>query len=984
MKCKELYFGCRVKQVEEIEDINGTGYVLEHEKSGANILYLKTEDENKTFAIGFKTIPEDSTGVFHILEHSVLNGSKKYPVKEPFVELLKGSMQNFLNAFTFPDKTVYPFATTNEKDFMNLMSVYMDAVTNPLIYEKEDIFLQEGWHYELDEKGNLCYNGVVYNEMKGALSSIDTLLMNCTNEALFPDTNYRFVSGGHPDEITKLTYEKFLETHKKFYGLDNSYILLYGDLNIEEALKFLDEKYLSKASRENKSIEFTWQQPVANMDKYCVHYTEEEETGTCQISLSYVVGSYKEREQNLALKILMEVLMGSNESILKKKLLDANLGEDAFGFVRDGVLQPVVVFQLRNATKEKKDRFVSIVEETLSQLKEEGIPKERLHAIINQLEFSLREKNFGMPEGIVYSLNALEGWLYGEEVLDFLKNNKLLKKMRDSICTNYFEQVMERALINNNHKAVVVLETKKKEENAMSKEEETLLALEQTLTRKEKEQIKEKAEKLLESQMEKNTKEQLDTLPKLTIEDVVGKKKVSHLTVFPSSENNNRITYLYHNVFTNQISYVYYYFDFSQVEQWKLPYITLLTELFSGLDTEKYTASQLENEIQMKLGYVQFFTEVQEITDKEAIHKKLVVGSSCLPEYINDVVTIPMEISNRTRFEKKEEIKKILLQVKAYMERKFLTSGHSVATTRVQSYATCVGAIREDMEGISFYQFLCQLLKDFDEKFQEIKQILEGLVEEMISHVPVTISFTGSEKEFEQFKKCVEETDYFVPKKVTKELENSTLKKEEDTKEVYNAATYVKEGFVIPSEVSYVAKTDSLKRMGMDYNGHIFVLSRILTLDYFWNEVRVKGGAYGSGLQIGRTGNVVFYSYRDPRQIGTINTFYEVEQYIKELDLSEDEMTKYIIGALAMLEQPKKPSEIGRYEDNCYFTNWSLEDVERIKKEITTTTVSDIKKCAVIFEKMKETNYACIIGNGTQMEKERVAFEEIRPLIQKY
>ena len=987
MKCNERYFGCIVKECAEIEEINGTAYVLEHEKSGANILYLDTEDENKTFAIGFKTIPEDSTGVFHILEHCVLNGSKKYPVKEPFVELLKGSMQNFLNAFTFPDKTVYPFATTNEKDFMNLMSVYMDAVLHPLIYEKEDIFLQEGWHYELEEeKDRLYYNGVVYNEMKGALSSVDTLLMNGSNGILFPDTNYKYVSGGDPEEIPNLTYEQFLETHRKFYRLDNSYIILYGKMDIEEKLKFLDEQYLSHGERSCNKIEFKWQNPIIDMDGYRVHHTDGEEKEQCQISLSYVVGSYKDREQIMALKVLMEVLMGSNESLLKKKLLDAKLGEDAFGFVRDGVLQPIVIFQLRNTTKDKKDIFVKMVEDTLLEIKEHKIPRERLHAIMNQVEFSMREKNFGMPDGIIYSLNALEGWLYGNEVLPFLKYNDILKTLRENIETDYYEMLIDGALLKNNHKAVVVLETKKKEGKVLSKEEQKLAQLEKTLSSEEKEKIREQCNQLRISQMTKNTKEQLDTLPKLTIEDVVSQVENNYLEVIEPKDGKNEITYLYHNIFTSQISYVYYYFDISSIEPKKLPYLTILTELFSGLDTKKYSASQLENEIQMKLGSMQFFTELQEGAMAGNIHQKLVVACSCLPEYINEMVNIPMEICLHTLFEKKEEVQKILLQMKAYMERKFLSSGHSVAVMRAQSYFSKVGSMKEQMEGISFYKFLCDLLRQFDNNFEKIKQTLEQLVKEIFVQVPVTISFIGEEKEFNNFKDYIETQSYFVPRENEKKeiLEsNFFLEENLEIKETNVEGKSFKEGFSVPAEVSYVAKCDSLKRMGISYTGHIFVLSRILTLDYLWNEVRVKGGAYGTGFQVARTGNVVFYSYRDPRQIETLSSLYKAKQYVEQFDLSEDEMAKYIIGALAILDRPKKPAEIGRYEDGCYFTNWSSEDTTRIRQEITKTTSQHIKGYARIFEEMEKKDYACVVGNGLQMEKNKEQFENIEPLLGK-
>lgn len=950
----KVYSGFEVQKITYVPEVEANIYELSHLQSGARLLYMDRDDDNKVFAVGFKTIPEDSTGVFHILEHSVLCGSKRYPVKEPFVELLKSSMQTFLNAFTFPDKTVYPCASCNDKDFANLMSVYLDAVLAPAIYTQEEIFMQEGWHYEVEGKEKpLTYRGVVFNEMKGAFSSVDTQMFSCIDQALYPDTPYRFSSGGDPRCIPNLTYEQFLAAHKKYYHPENSYLYLYGNLDIEERLAFLDREYLSSYTRLNAIEEIAVQSPVVNMDvvgTYAIAASDEEEKNS-YISFSCVVGTYADREKILALDILMSALTSTNESPLKKAFLDSGMASDMFAFVYSGIAQPYLIFEIRKTDADKKDAFLKLLFEELEKYAREGVDRKALLAEINQAEFHLREgKQGGMPAGLSYGLDILDSWLYGGAPQTYLEYESALSHIRKGVEEGYFEDLIRSCILNSCHKAAVVLNPSKTlgEEQAKA-EADRLESFRSSLTEEQMENLLEKNKKLIQHQTKEDTPEQIATLPVLSLSDVS-----KQITPLPMEEKKIGDTVcLQSRVATHKIAYLNYYFDLRSLSEEQLPYAALFAELLGQVSLQNCSASDLDAKLKTVLGSFSTFTQLfTSCENPEEVLPVLTVRTSILEANIPEALELVREILTSTIFNR-DEIQKIVIQSKFMRKESISANGNSYAMTRVRSYVSREGRYSELLGGISYYYFLSDLCKKIETDFDSICHNLQA-VAAVLTENHLTLGLTGEDGAWEAVQQAynpfptVEERPLAVP-----------------PKPVYNG----NEAFIVPSEVNYVAKGINFRRIGVSYSGKLRVLSQILSLDYLWNEIRVRGGAYGTGFSASSIGCAVYSSYRDPHVAETVQNYDKAVDYLRSFVKQNPDITKYIISVVAASDRPLCPRDKGAAAQSAYFRKETDQIRSDIRNQVLATTVSDLESYIGLLQEIADQKIACVVGNKARIEE---------------
>lgn len=976
--------GFIVQSSEPLSEIDGFAHVMRHEKSGARLLFLQNEDANKAFSIAFKTPPADDTGVFHILEHSVLCGSEKFPVKEPFVDLLKTSMQTFLNALTFPDKTMYPVASTNEQDLINLIDVYMDAVLHPAIYGKRAIFEQEGWHYELEgaegeaiadaaafegetvaENGTpdkvaiekdasgerLRYNGVVFNEMKGALSDPDSVLYHAVNRALFPDTCYAFESGGHPRAIPQLTYESYLDTHARHYRLDNSYIVLYGNLDANRILGFLDENYLSvfESRSEAAPNAIGVQEPRVALDETVRMETVPENAG---VGLAYVVGQARDFERVLACDILLDALMGGNESPIKRAILDAGLGGDATAYLLDSQAQPVAMFQLRNANDGSAQPFMDLVESEVRRLVRDGIPRDVLEASLAQMSFDLRERDRGMADGVPLAMNALAGWLYDDDMpTTYLRYEDALAHMRAGLEGRYFEDVLESLVCKSDHKALVELVPEKTEGD--SEEAAELAAKLAQMDEVDKQEIRDEMAALRVMQESPDAPEAVETLPRLRVSDIGPASPDPEMQVFAEGP----IACLFHNVPTRKISYLYLYFGIDDLAWEDVPYLSVLGMLLSRLDTERHTAAELDVLMRLHLGSLRFFADAfVDDADPSRISLKMTVATSALSEELEQMARIPREIWETTKFDDSDKIRDILVQRRIAMEQSFANEGHVRAMNRLSSYEFKSGVLKEAMGGVDFYRFLCDLIDNFDERFDALQSRLRDVCSRVFTKRDVVASFTGSKADREIFFHMA--GDFGLPGEARIfDGKPSTPAFGEKIPE----PVMKREAFIVPSDVCYVAKGSDVGALGA-YAGEWQVLASALSFDYLWNEVRVKGGAYGVGFRRTPEGFGRFYSFRDPAVDPTLERFDAAGSWLASFDPSEEEMEGYIVSTVASHDAPAKPRQVARRQDAQFFCEKPAGYRERLRAEKLATTPEKLRACSTALDEVAQRGSICVFG----------------------
>ena len=936
---------------EPVSEVEGVVHLMRHAASGARLMFIENDDANKAFSITFKTPAADDTGVFHILEHSVLCGSEKFPVKEPFVNLLKTSMQTFLNAMTFPDKTMYPVASTNEQDLVNLMDVYLDAVFHPDIYRRPVIFQQEGWHRELEGEGEdarLVVNGVVYNEMKGALSEPDSVLYDGLSAALFPNTTYRFESGGTPAAIPTLTYEGFLENHRRHYRPDNAYIILYGNLDADRFLGFLDERYLAPlAAKECGPLDINplgLQAPVAPAPVVVPMATAPE--NACA-AVGFVIGRAAERERIVAADILMDAIMGANESPLKRALLDAGIADDAIGYVADSVAQPFAVVSLRGARPGAAEKLRAIVEAEARRLVEGGLDRELVRAALSHAEFVMRERNFGYPDGVVLAMSAMAGWLYADDdPAAYLRFEDVFASLREKVEEGYFEALLRELFLDNDHRAcaeVVPTESDEAAEEAEAPGEREAAA---ELTEDEAAFIREAVRALREAQEAPDAPEALEKLPQLSRADI-GEAPAEAMWEVGECGPWRLIR---HHLPCRGIAYAYRYFAMDGLAFDELPYATVLACVLGKLDTARHTAAELDTLVQAHLGNLGFAVEVHEdAEDRERIRPMFVMGSSALDEEVPWAARLAEEVLRETDFADTERIRDILGQRRIAMEQAFASAGHSAAMARVASYYLPAGVVREALSGVGFYRFLKELLAHFDERAGELTAKLADLAARLFTDGGCTLSFGGSEEALDAYREASAPFDGMAGAPVL------TVPAPEDKHEA----------FVVASDVTYTACGWDRRLLGEPYGGTWLLASRILSYDFLWTEVRVKGGAYGAGFQTTRSGSSRFYSYRDPRIDETVERFRTAGDWLAGVfSPTESEMDGYVVSTVASLDAPAKARELLRRQDGLYFSGATLADRARVREEVRAARTEDVRALAPSVDAIAGAGCVCAFGNG--------------------
>ena len=957
---------------ENLTDIHAKGYLLRHKKSGAKISLISNDDENKVFYIGFRTPVEDSTGVPHIIEHTVLCGSDKFPVKDPFVELVKGSLNTFLNAMTYPDKTVYPVASCNDKDFANLMDVYLDAVFHPNIYKKEEIFKQEGWHYELEDKdAPVTINGVVYNEMKGAFSSPEGVLDRVVLNSLFPDTTYSNESGGDPEVIPELTYEQYLDFHRKFYHPCNSYIYLYGNMDMEEKLEFIDKEYLSHYDKiEVDSViqlQAPFEKPVTISKPYSIASSESLEDNA-YLSYNVAVGTNLESELTLAFDVLDYALLSAPGAPLKQALIDAGIGKDIMGGFDNSTLQPIFSIVAKNANKEDEEKFVGIIEDTLKKIVKDGLNKKSLLAGINSEEFKFREADYGnFPKGLIYGLSCMDSWLYDDdEPFLYLKILDVFAGLKKKIETGYFEELIQKYLLDNRHKSYVSIEPEKGLNAKLEKElEEKLAAYKKSLSEEEIDKLVEDTKHLKQYQEEPSSKEDLLKIPMLKRQDM---KREAQPLVYEKVSCNG-IETIHTNIYSNGIHYLNLMFDISDISEEELPYLGVLKAVLGYMDTEHYNYADLANEINLMTGGISSQINIYADTKKkDSFHAKYEVRSKILYQNLEEGLRLLSEILMRTQITDEKRLYEILARIKSRLQMSLSSAGHSVSAMRAMSYFSPVAKFNDLVGGIALYRTIAELEEHFEEKKQFLMDKLRSLAEKIFVKNRLLISLTADAEGYQ-----------FLEEKFPQFL-NVLPDGEKEGAAVTFQCKKKNEGFLDASKVQYVSRAGNYLSKGYSYTGALRILKVILSYDYLWINVRVKGGAYGCMSGFMRNGDAYFTSYRDPNLKSTNEIYEGIPTYLRAFDADERDMTKYIIGTVSDMDTPLNPAAKGMRSVSAYLTNISYEELQRERNEVLDAQPENIKNLAGLIEAVLAQDALCVIGAEENVKAEKDMFLEVKNL----
>lgn len=956
-----------------VEDVQSDGFILRHKKSGARIAILSNNDDNKVFYIGFRTPPEDETGVPHIIEHTTLCGSKKFPVKDPFIELAKGSLNTFLNAMTYPDKTVYPIASCNDQDFKNLMDVYLDAVFNPNITKYEEIFKQEGWHYELTGKDDeLKINGVVYNEMKGAYSSPDEVLSSQIYRSLFPDNTYSKDSGGNPEYIPKLTYEAYLDFYHKYYHPSNSYIYLYGDMDVVERLEWLDKEYLSLYDYKKVNSEINKQpafDEIKNVEaQYSITMDDSQENKT-YLSYNRVVGDSLDEMLYQAFDVLDYALVSSPGAPVKQALIDAGIGDDVYGSYDAGILQPVFSFVSKNANASQADEFESIIENTLKEVVKTGINKEALLAGINSSEFKFREADFGQfPKGLLFGLNCLDSWLF-DDMKPFIHLECLgtFAKLRKAVDTDYFEKLIQEYLLDNTHGSSVTVKPKRglgnEREEALAKE---LSDYKASLSDEEIKKLIEDTEHLKKYQEEPSSDEDLRKLPMLTRADM----KKNAMPFSNIEDELSDVKVVRHDIESNGIDYISFLFDAGDFAQSELGYLGFFTNALGLVSTEKYSYTDLANATNIYTGGISTGTASHpDIKDRNNFVFKLEVKLKVLEKNLDKALELMEQMLLSSDFTDTKRLSELVAQIKARLQANLSSSGHLVAAMRSMSSFSRYALYQDELKGIAFYRSICHIEKELSESPKSVSDKLAAIAKKLFARNRMLISFTGNNEAYGNAKPSLEKVIAGFDKM-------SAIGNQAEVH--FNTA---KEAFIDASQIQYVAKTGDFICEGYEYTGALRLLRIILSYDYLWINVRVKGGAYGCMNTFLRSGESYFVSYRDPNLSDTLDVYDKIPEYIKSFSPDERDMTKYIIGTFSALDTPMNPEAKGSRSLSAYLEGITYEQIQKERNEILNAQPEDIRRLADLVEAVLKKDSICVIGNENMIKESAGLFENVEKLI---
>ena len=926
MEIGEKIYGFEVKEKKYVREVEGDIIQMEHLLTGAQVVVIDNQDVKKSFLVGFRTIPKDSTGVFHILEHSVLNGSRRYPDKTMFVNLMKHSMAEFVNAITYPDHTVYPFCTENEKDFMNLTDVYLNAVFCPNVLTDKEIFEQEGWHFQCEDGKAPEINGVVYNEMKGVFSSLDSILEDEMSKAMFPETAYRFVSGGFPDTIPALSYEEFLEYYRTFYNASNCCIVLYGKMNTEQLFEYIDKVYLGKMKRSEPAKPVMLQKPVKGIRNKLYDKEKFGDQGVFA-SCTYSLGDFDNRERMNAVYILMQAIMGEDEAPMKKGLIQSLGIPEIQYFIMDGIRQPYLAVKIKNTDKETAGRLKTVITEQADRLCREGIGEDLLVSAINRLEFWMREKGGGQPEGIEYVLDIAGGWAQGTGPCEMIEFEETYRKMRTLVKEGYFESLLREILLENDHEAEVSLEPLEKAEEKMQTEEET------------------------------------EDLPGLSADDLLPKKE-EPLT---RAEEESGITYLKQEIPSKGVAYQSCYFDISDLEPEKVPYAKLFSELLGSLPTRTHSLEELVIEKNMWLGNIRAYLEAYTNTDDiRHVRLKFVMDISCLEQNLMRAVKLGEELLYDTILEHPEIILKRIRQSRMELERGFVTSGNSYASGRAAAHYIPEGAARERYNGIHYYQFLGKLLKNFDADQGQMIRELKEIQEKLCRKSNLVMSFTGTEKAYGDFRQLIAASGFC-----------GSAREREPGWYLDNLLPGKSEAFIIPSEVSYVA----LGGIG-EYTGEDYLLGRMVSFDYLWAKIRAEGGAYGCQMSVLPNQSWAMSSYRDPNVKRTIEAFRSASSWLKDLELGEQELLNYKIGAVAGYDRTPKIYVQAKRMDSWYLRQEEPQVRAKVREGLLKASEEDLKNRRQAMESFAGEGTVCVLGNRAKIEDAAGQFDNVTVLME--
>ena len=940
-----------------LKNINTNAYLYEHTKTRARLVFFENDDINKSFSISFKTIPYNDNGIFHILEHSVLCGSAKYPVKEPFVELLKGSFNTFLNAMTFPDKTMYPVSSKNEKDLEILMDIYLDAVFNPNLKNNPNILAQEGWHYHLEDKEDeLIYKGVVYNEMKGAYSSVDEVLDQYVTEHLFSDTSYKYSSGGKPEAIPAISQEEFLETYNYNYHPSNSYIFLYGDLNVEQYLNHIDS-YLNNYEYKDYSDYSLSRQENFTADIVKRTYFNEDVKDKAYVAYNYILGDSNEFSKIENIDIIDDILLGSSNTEFRKYFIDNNICEDVYSYVQKDRKETVYSIIFKYVSDDKLESLDAEYKSLLKGIINKGFDYEQVQASINKKNFSIKEEinKTSSPKGVSYAIRLLRTWLYSEDnILDAFDLDNVISHLQENCVNKQYENLAKQFLIENNKQAILHLIPTLEKEN----KEKDLVEYKATLSETELESIVKNTKSLQEWQHSTDKKEDLEKIKSVDAKEVELKNPFEE-TFF---EEYKGINFSHYDTVTNGISYSKLLFDISDLEIEQLQYASVLSYLLFNFNTKNKTEAEVIKEIGTNLGGISSYVDVFRKHKSEECEMKFIISAKNLVEKAGELAKILDETTLYADFEDKEALYNVLLEIKLMLESRFKNSGHAFVARRISGFYNPQSKLASYHGEYDFYLFISELVNNYEQNSDKIKEQLYTVTSLIFNQARLLVNFVGNKEEYTNFKETISSYLAKYPSELDKQ-KGLEIKLEEQG---------YSEGFYFDSLVQYVGAGYNIN----DYTGTHLVLRHILSLDYLWNNVRVKNGAYGSGVIFNAFGDFNLWSYRDPNLTETLEIYYNINNYVANIDADEKDLNKYIIGTLNSLDVLMSPSAQAAYSLNKYITNSPFEVYDKLVNEIKNTTVEDLRKLATEFENIKSKSYTCVLGSKDKVLENKQLFNK--------
>lgn len=959
----KTYHGFELKEKRFVSEVNADCYLFEHTESGAHLLKIAADDPNKTFMVAFKTNPETNCGTPHIMEHSVLNGSEKYPVKSPFDIIVKASLKTFVNAFTGDHLTAYPIASKNTKDYFNLMDLYLDAVFNPRIYDDPNILKQEGWHYELasvDEP--VSYSGIVYNEMKGAYSSPTRELGYHVQKNLYPESNNRFSSGGYPEYIPNLTYDMFLDYHRKYYHPSNSYFLLYGNADLMKELEQINSGYLAGVTRSDLNLDFPLTKPFQQRKKVTAHYSTTEGSETkdqTYLTLNYVAGLNTNQKLLLALDLLTDILVNQESAPIRLALQEAGIGKDYRAYV-DELNQNFVQIRVQNANPDEAAEFERIVDLTMKRIVEEGLDDEVVKATLNRLEFRLRETD-DSQKGLSYGFTILNSWFFADNPFPALEYEKTLKELKNGIREGYLENIIEKYFISNPHSLLFTfepepgLETKKKEQTVKELQE-----YKASLSAAEIEKLAAETAELIAYQKEEDTPEALATIPMLGLSDV--NPKAEFFAVDEKEVDGTKL--LHYDAFSNNIAYAKFYYDLRVLPKELIPYASLLTALLPNLNTENYMYGDLDNALNMHTGGFNVTTTTYlENSNDENMIPKLLISTKAVTEKIPELFALTDEIINRSLLKDKERLGELIVRTQARVEANFQQNGLYYALNRMRSYYSNSGMFNELTDGYAYYTFLNSLVEEYKANPETVIGKLQKTASLLFKRNNLIVGLTAADKTADVFMK---EMAVFTAKQPEGRVELSSWEFDFEKKN---------EAIKTASKVQFVLQGYDMKKLGYDWKGSMRVLQNIVSREYLYNKIRVIGGAYGGSSVFNSNGNIFFYSYRDPRLEETLETYRGIPDFVENFEADETGITGFILGAISNVDNPLTVSQQGNRAVGNYFRKVTYEDKQRERDEILATTAEDIRNFAPMLKDIVDQNNYSVYGNEDKIEENKDLFK---------